>query len=93
MALQKTVSTEYGVDVTFWNISNVTVNIVEQKLLIILSGYVDATAFQNGSAALKSISFQMSFSDLGLQAIAGLQSQVENFAINNIEDLDGATSV
>jgi hypothetical protein len=86
MALQKTISTDYG-NATYWKV-HYFVDTRLELVHVTLKGYENQTAEQNGNSSRKDISFSPSTSDVTLVNKAPTVSDIYTW----IKTLDGSNS-
>jgi hypothetical protein len=60
MALSQVISTDYGVNASYWKVLNVHFNRTYKTVEVIVAGYLDEESKNNGSNILKTFEYTMS---------------------------------
>jgi hypothetical protein len=96
MAISKTISTDYGVNITHHVTFDIDIYRGPEQLSFRLKGYPLASNFNNGNNALKDESYLFTFSSLPasvLAKIVELKDIIEQELINNLPEWAGGTRV
>jgi hypothetical protein len=57
MALHQVISTDYGVNATYWKIVNIHFNRFDKTIKVTIGGYLDKDSKDNGSHILKTFEY------------------------------------
>ncbi len=61
MSLAKSVTQSTGVSVTFWTLNSLQLNAVTQIATVLMTGYLDGTAFTNGNDPVTTTTISIPF--------------------------------
>jgi len=79
MALHQVISTEYGVNATYWKIVDIHFNRFDKNIKVTIGGYLDKDSKDNGSLVLKT--FEYTFAETIV-----CSEELENNVIHKIYD-------
>lgn len=87
MAFDKTIESQYNVDVTYWNIAGIHQDFLGQIITIRMNGYVDKESRNSGASPISSL-------DIVLQTYAPDLTRADYYAImKKYDQFQGATEV